>query len=91
MVVDKLICAICHGETHDDFSEVFDVFYGDGMTQERHCFDCDPADEECAYWLATSSVGKWCMKIQKTNLMRSHRRTHTSANSHKTRQSVRTI
>jgi hypothetical protein len=45
-VSEKLICAICGQETHDDFSEVFDVFYGDGMTQERHCFDCDPADEE---------------------------------------------
>mgnify|MGYP006272037305 CR=1 FL=1 len=46
--LDKLICEICRQETHDDNSEVFEVYYGDGMTQERHCFDCDPPDEEVA-------------------------------------------
>jgi len=44
--MNKLICDLCGQETHDDSSDVFDIFYGDGMTQERHCFDCDPADEE---------------------------------------------
>lgn len=44
--METLTCDICGRITHDDNSEVFEVYYGDGMTQERHCFDCDPADEE---------------------------------------------
>lgn len=41
-----MICTMCGSETHDDFSEVFDIFYNDGIKQERHCFDCDPPDDE---------------------------------------------
>jgi hypothetical protein len=44
--MEKLICDICGDETTDDNSEVFETYYGDGMKLERHCFDCDPADEE---------------------------------------------
>lgn len=43
--MDKLICDICGQETHDDQSEMFDLFYGEGVTQERHCHKCDPPDD----------------------------------------------
>lgn len=46
--METMTCDLCGCETHDDFSGVFEVYYGDGMTHERHCFDCDPADEEVA-------------------------------------------
>jgi len=37
-------CDLCGEETHDDTSELFDVFTLTGTTQERHCFDCDPPE-----------------------------------------------
>lgn len=43
--METLTCDLCGQKTHDDHSEVFDLYYGDGVTQERHCFDCDPPDE----------------------------------------------
>lgn len=47
-MIEELTCDLCGQRTHDDESEVFEVYYGDGMTLERHCFTCDPADEEVA-------------------------------------------
>lgn len=44
--METLTCDLCGQVTHDDQSEVFDLFFGDGMKQERHCYDCDPPDEE---------------------------------------------
>jgi hypothetical protein len=43
----QMICDLCGKKTHDDQSEVFLSFFSkDGVTQQRHCFDCDPPDEE---------------------------------------------
>lgn len=44
--MDTLICDLCGQETHDDNSDVFDIYHPTKVVTERHCFDCDPADEE---------------------------------------------
>ena len=41
---DKLVCAWCGNETHDDTSNVFHVFTTTGIETERRCFDCDPPE-----------------------------------------------
>lgn len=45
-MTELMICFVCGEETHDDTSALFDVFTLTGVTQERHCFDCDPPDSE---------------------------------------------
>lgn len=43
--METLTCYLCGNKTHNDESKVFDLYYGDGLTQERHCHECDPPDE----------------------------------------------
>jgi hypothetical protein len=46
--METLTCDLCGCQTHDDTSEVFEVYSVGGVALERHCFDCDPADAEVA-------------------------------------------
>ena len=44
--MEELVCDICGMKTHDDVAHTVEVYYGDGMKLERHCFYCDPPDDE---------------------------------------------
>lgn len=52
---EQLICDLCGEETHGDTSEMFTVLTNNGTRTERHCFDCDPPDED----YNDHGCGKW--------------------------------
>jgi len=39
--MDTLTCDLCGDHTEEKTSKVYDLYYGEGLTHERHCDDCD--------------------------------------------------
>jgi hypothetical protein len=44
--MEKIICDICGGKTSSDSIRTIEVYYGDGMKLENHCFYCNPPEED---------------------------------------------